>query len=525
MAQTPGITIIRVIPNGAKAMDCGGGWDISSPMTADQPCDLQYALTRRSAIVNPVLGLMNEIWVKAGTYYPDPPSISPFRYASFIIKRGITLYGGFKGDETTRDGRNWKDNITILSGDIDSPTTTPPAHSIHVVTIELPDSTVVLDGFTITGGQADSQDTSCYGMGGCGGGIYIARGIQIYSGNPLPLLANLTVTGNTATVGGGIGNQASNIKITNSEIINNTATNGGGLYNNGDMQQDHVRYSGNSAAFGGAIYNYYGSLSMSDCVIDGNSALVGDGGGIYGNLIMRNCTVSNNSSTRQGGGLYLINNPQIENSTINGNSANFGGGVFIYNGGGRFINSTISENTASRGGGVFNYISAPEFKYVTLANNTAMYGGGIFNSTNSQPKVNASIMWNNHHPDNSPNQIFNYDTTGMTIVDYSDIQDGCSGSGFSCTNSIDADPMLGTLGDYGGDTQTMPLGPGSAAVDRIPSYPNMGCSYYNTSTDQRGVKRPLVAGCDMGAYEAGSSFYLPVIMSYRGRPAPSGLYR
>ena len=79
------------------------------------------------------------------------------------------------------------------------------------------------------------------------------------------------------------------------------------------------------------------------------------------------------------------------------------------------------------------------------------------------------------------------------------------------------DPNLGTLGDYGGPTQTIPILPGSAAIDAIPTgtvSDQTVCfdanddpivdptTSENITTDQRGVPRPQGSGCDIGAYEA-----------------------
>ena len=60
--------------------------------------------------------------------------------------------------------------------------------------------------------------------------------------------------------------------------------------------------------------------------------------------------------------------------------------------------------------------------------------------------------------------------------------------------SISADPLLGSLQDNGGFTQTMALLPGSPAID---AGDNANCP----ATDQRGVTRPQGSGCDIGAYE------------------------
>src|SRR6202012_921232 len=58
------------------------------------------------------------------------------------------------------------------------------------------------------------------------------------------------------------------------------------------------------------------------------------------------------------------------------------------------------------------------------------------------------------------------------------------------------DPKLGPLAINGGPTQTLAIGPGSAAIDTIPS------ATCGASVDQRGMNRPYGAGCDAGAYES-----------------------
>ena len=56
-----------------------------------------------------------EVWVAQGTYVPDGDD---GRDAAFRMRHGVAIYGGFAGDEARRDGRNWRQNPTVLSGDI-----------------------------------------------------------------------------------------------------------------------------------------------------------------------------------------------------------------------------------------------------------------------------------------------------------------------------------------------------------------------------------------------------------------------
>lgn len=61
---------------------------------------------------------------------------------------------------------------------------------------------------------------------------------------------------------------------------------------------------------------------------------------------------------------------------------------------------------------------------------------------------------------------------------------------------VQVDPKLGALADNGGPTETQALSSGSPAIDAVPST-GANCA----AADQRGVKRPHGAACDIGAYE------------------------
>jgi hypothetical protein len=88
----------------------------------------------------------------------------------------------------------------------------------------------------------------------------------------------------------------------------------------------------------------------------------------------------------------------------------------------------------------------------------------------------------------SGGEIVNDNST--STVSYSVVQGGYTGG----TNIITTSPLLGTLGNYGGNTQTIPLLPGSSAI-------NAGNSTYcSIGHDQRGVN--YVGKCDIGAFES-----------------------
>jgi hypothetical protein len=93
----------------------------------------------------------DEIWVAAGTY---KPTTGTDRTISFVLKAGVGVYGGFAGTETARAQRNWTANGTTLSGDIGTPGDNSD-NCYHVVSASGDMQNGVLDGFTVSGGNAN----------------------------------------------------------------------------------------------------------------------------------------------------------------------------------------------------------------------------------------------------------------------------------------------------------------------------------------------------------------------------------
>jgi hypothetical protein len=110
-------------------------------------------------------GSGDQIWVGQGTYYPDEGDglTDNDRNLSFSLKNGVAIYGGFSGSETEVNQRNWKINLTILSGDIDQ-VDGKVNNSYRVLRNYGVNNTAILDGFTITEGNANNS--------GSGGGMY-----------------------------------------------------------------------------------------------------------------------------------------------------------------------------------------------------------------------------------------------------------------------------------------------------------------------------------------------------------------
>ena len=238
-------------------------------------------------------GYVNEIWVATGTYTPAEPGGD--RTATFQLISGVALCGGFAGGETSPDQRDPEANVTVLSGDLngdDGPDFTPNGeNSYHVVTGSGCDENTILDGFTITGGNAD---VSAYPYG-WGAGVYTQAGS--------PTLIACTLTRNTARyLGGGMFNDDGSPTLINCVFAGNSAGNDGGAMLNyrSDPILTNCTFSGNSSGGdGGAIYNSNSSSTLINCVFAAN--LAGEyGGGLYGyngSSTLSNCILWGNSDS------------------------------------------------------------------------------------------------------------------------------------------------------------------------------------------------------------------------------------
>jgi hypothetical protein len=250
---------------------------------------------------------VTEIWVAAGTY---KPTAGTNRIAPFQLVDGVAIYGGFAGGETSVSQRDWVTNVTTLSGDIGT-VNNPADNSVHVVTGSGTNETAVLDGFTITGGNADGIG----GSAGWGGGMYVEAGS--------PTLVNLAFSSNKAFIGGGMYNLDSSPKLINVVFTGNTADDGGGMenYRSSPVLVNAV-FSGNSAGNeGGAILNVYPE-SQPTLI---NVTVVGNSSGVYGGAMLNAYDTT----------------PTIVNTILWGNAAP--NGNEIYNKGGTYGGPGVPE--------------------------------------------------------------------------------------------------------------------------------------------------------------------------------------
>ena len=125
-----------------------------------------------------------EIRVAEGTYKPGT-----LRTSAFLLKTGVSILGGYAGDGAADpNARDVTFYQTTLSGDIGTIGDNTD-NVYHVVSGTGINSTAVLDGFTITRGNANASSQTF------GGGMYISSGS--------PKIGHCTFTANSAADWGG----------------------------------------------------------------------------------------------------------------------------------------------------------------------------------------------------------------------------------------------------------------------------------------------------------------------------------
>ncbi|MBK9191755.1 MAG: T9SS type A sorting domain-containing protein [Crocinitomicaceae bacterium] len=414
-------TIWYVDLNASGAND-GSSW-------TDAFIDLQDAIA--------ISSFGDDIWVAQGIYYTTS-STSQTIY--FNIKNGTKVYGGFAGFETALNQRDFQNNVTTLSAQIGTGSTSD--NSLHVVYFNNVANQTRLDGFTLTGAYNDG--TFSYGGG--------ARIID-----SSPTIANCIFLGNYAAEGGGGLNHS-----------------GSGILN-----LENCVFDGNvgDTYGGGALRLYDATVNISDCYFKSNQS------DTYGGAIFIYDAIVNISNSVFAGNISQTSGSAIRVGDIG--TLNVSNSLFV----GNFTNTT-SVITAS----TFSNTSAHTIKNCTIAHNKQNNSGGSSTASavalNDEATITNSIIYGNL----STIQVLG---TGLTF-NYSITQDvplNATGS-----NILYVDPQFILPGDAntapfdttGLDYQLELLSPG------IDAGYNVNVSGTN---DLAGNTRILNGTVDLGAYE------------------------
>jgi len=386
----------------------------------------------------------DEIWVADGTYKPDENTANPSgtkdRTEMFQLINGVEIYGGFPSGGMWQD-RDPNEYETILSGDLngdDVGFTNNAENSYHVVTGSGTDATAILDGFTITAGNANSStypDDRGAGMLNydCNTSIvtcnFYANSSLNYGGGTYncgssPRLADCNFSSNSATLGGALFNWSSEPNVVNCSFNTNSAR-GGAVYNCEYSYPifSYCMFNNNSGDYAGAVFSQDSNSSFLYCDFNNNSASK-SAGAIYNvrsSTFLKSCWFKYNNATDAGGAIYnwdnsspnltdcffienrcdkLLSsdagaiknsqnsNPSISKCTFYQNSCGrYGGAIYNYNNSNPILqNCTFEDNTAYNGGGIANWDSSPTISNCCFIDNEASsLGGGLFNTEFSNP--------------------------------------------------------------------------------------------------------------------------------------------
>lgn len=353
---------IRYVKEQATGRGDGSDWDNASG-------DLQRMIDELAD--NNPQGLPGEVWVAAGTYEPQSQLIQGTGYsASFRMRDGISVYGGFIGGENSKTEREKKEggmpwefqNQTVLMAayyvrNESNPSFTDHNHkwtltsdSRHVVWFApMPDEEgtftqpTYLDGVTITGG---------YAQGGTGlEDFKTDRGAGVYMDGSNTYLTNCVVKENYATGNGG-GIYLKGGRVQSSLIYNNNADqNGGAVYVDDRGLVHRSMLTNNSARNGAGVYldnqpatqgeqDHPEYLILSTCVVSNNTA--SGNGAVYcdeGGVLLQNTITNNNCVTStdatdpnasQTGGIYINQYALVANSVIWNNRMSDGTNIPMY---------------------------------------------------------------------------------------------------------------------------------------------------------------------------------------------------
>ena len=285
-----------------------------------------------------------------------------------------------------------------------------------------------------------------------------------------------------------------------------------------------------SAKFGGAFATGApGSLSVNNSSFEENEAAQGGGAifiAITSPIEVVGSTFTNNHTGDVGGAIF-VEAPfafRVEGSLFEGNGAEKDGGAVFLSGEVGTDEAIIRDSsfTGNQAGGVGGALGLGDdakvlTEHVTMTNNHAQSGGGV-GADSDDPETGLTLVYSTvvdneatvganlqlNTPLVSQNSVIALPRGGENCnvsaasgsFNYVDDDGSCTiiGSG----NQTGNNPNLNPLRDNGGPVPTRKLRSFSPLIDAIETH---ACYAYGVVEDARGVPRPQIKGCDIGAVE------------------------
>ncbi len=383
----------------ATAPDGGDGMSWETALR-----DLQDALDSANAD-----GMATELWLASGQYKPDRGTND--RTMTFNPRPGLSLLGGFFGNEAKSEQRDPSANPTTITGDLNDDDEfnfiNYDDNSFNIVTVTESGEAVTFDGLIFTGGNdtsaIDSGDTSR------GGGAIRSEGGTV-------VIINCTFRGNSTGLPQGPPSQSGlgdfggavhvrdpggSLTVSDSLFENNQAETGAalaGFFTSDGVTLTNCVFKDNFAQFnGGAIRVDGGDLVVVGCRFEDLFACTGGGAVrtvLLHSVVIRDSQFINNEGIGSGGALHLERSdnvgtiPAIIENCLFLNNLTFGaGGAALYRETAvRTSNCTFLGNIAIRpgnnsngnGGAIVTTFKPQEFVNCLFAGNSAKQVGGVW---------------------------------------------------------------------------------------------------------------------------------------------------
>ncbi|MBK8808491.1 MAG: hypothetical protein IPO21_18405 [Bacteroidales bacterium] len=292
---------------------------------------------------------ISEVWVAKGVYYPN---LVRDRHSPIILRSGVSVYGGFAGSERFLSQREFKNNATVISGDIGRINKNyDNSYCLVYYNKDKADKdSTLFDGFVLTNAyQNNEPDAFPYA----------------FWGNSM-VLKNCTFTNNVSTA-----LFAQNMNIINCKFYNNAAVTANVMapVYLSDSKVDSSLFYDNSGNYGGSCYAINSKIDHTTFY---SNTSIFDGGGLFAkDCELVNITAFNNRSKQSGGGLALQSDKtSLTNALIFNNKATYGGGLSM-DAVGKMLFLTIANNHADSAGGAIEYKASSPYNEI---NNSVLWG-------------------------------------------------------------------------------------------------------------------------------------------------------
>ena len=248
--------ILYVDKNVKGGNEDGSGWNDAVPQLTQA---LKWAKYNQDPnwSENPL-----QIWVAQGTYMPGSEET-----ASFTIPGHVRVLGGFAGNETSVDQRNWALNPVILNGDLNQDQIVNAGDS-HTVVSLLADHAEI-NGVYIQGGFADdATDDTSVAIGRGGAGVYNNGDNRIYN-----CVFRNNIAATASGIGGGLVSFGGTLELINTLMYANEATANGGAISaeGGTINLINCTIADNKADRGGGVHFFSGSIQAVNSIFSNNS--------------------------------------------------------------------------------------------------------------------------------------------------------------------------------------------------------------------------------------------------------------